>query len=93
MGRMDILVRLDYLLEPVNEPALRTVAAMAWAMPVVPALLVYIIPLVACLNGASLSEVPSEISKQLILLIANAKVWTPANVVIYNASSVSCACR
>lgn len=78
----------DYLLEPVSEPALRTVAAMALEQCLWCPLLfsVYIIPLSACLNGASLSEVPSEISKRLgPLLIANAKVWTPANVLIYNA--------
>jgi len=78
----------DQLLAPINEPALRTLGAMAmeqfvWC-PVLFAL--YIIPLSACLNGASLSELPAEVRKRLgPLLIANAKVWTPANLLIYNA--------
>ena len=77
----------DQLLAPLNEPALRIAGAMAieqflWC-PILFAL--YIIPLSAALNGAPVAQLPAEVRKRLgPLLIANAKVWTPANLVIYN---------
>jgi len=46
----------------------------------------YLIPLSAMLGGACLRDVPQEVNNRLgALLTANAKVWTLANVVIYNA--------
>jgi len=43
------------------------------------------IPVSTILNGAPLSKIPREIKdKSGDLLIANAKVWTFANVLIYN---------
>ena len=77
----------DELLQPVSLPALRVASAMAieqfvWC-PILFA--AYIIPLSAVLNGATAAELPDEVRKRLgPLLIANAKVWTPANLVIYN---------
>ena len=77
----------DGLLAPLNEPVLRIAGAMAieqflWC-PLLFA--VYLIPLSALLNGAPVAQLPSEVRKRLgPLLIANAKVWTPANLVIYN---------
>jgi len=77
----------DELLQPVDLPALRVVSAMAieqfvWC-PILFA--VYIIPLSSILNGAPAAELPGEVRKRLgPLLIANAKVWTPANLIIYN---------
>ena len=45
----------------------------------------YLIPLSAVLNGAMLRDVPGEVRRRVgPLLIANAKVWTPTNVIIYN---------
>jgi len=46
----------------------------------------YLIPLSAALGGATLKELPGEVAARLGgLLNANARVWTLANVVIYNA--------
>jgi hypothetical protein len=44
-----------------------------------------LIPLSAVLNGAEPADLPAEVRKRIgPLLIANARVWTPANLVIYN---------
>lgn len=75
------------LFAPLDEPALRVAGAMAieqflWC-PFLYCL--YLIPLSSLLNGAALADIPLEIRKRIgPLLIANAKVWTPANVIIYN---------
>jgi len=44
----------------------------------------YDIPVATLLNGASISRVPSEIRSKLGgMLLSNAIVWTPANLIIY----------
>ena len=43
------------------------------------------IPVSTLLNGGSLSNVQQEVEAKIGgLLVSNAKVWTPANVIIYN---------
>jgi len=43
------------------------------------------IPLTSLLRGSSAEQIPSHIREKLFpLLVANAKVWTPVNVVTYN---------
>lgn len=43
------------------------------------------IPLTSLLRGSSAGQIPSHIREKLFpLLVANAKVWTPVNVVTYN---------
>ena len=77
----------DELLAPVSLPALRVAGAMAIEQFVWCPILfsVYIIPLSSVLNGAPAADLPGEVRKRLgPLLIANAKVWTPANLIIYN---------
>mmetsp|Transcript_2173 Transcript_2173/g.3356 ORF Transcript_2173/g.3356 Transcript_2173/m.3356 type:complete len:187 (-) Transcript_2173:45-605(-) len=45
----------------------------------------YLIPLSTLLNGGLRTEISKQIQSRLPgLLIANAKVWTPANLIIYN---------
>ena len=45
----------------------------------------YLLPVVSLQSGIPPSDIPNEIRKKLPdLLVQNAKVWTPANVVIYN---------
>jgi hypothetical protein len=45
----------------------------------------YLIPVVSIQNGIPLKDVPNEISAKLpSLFVNNAKVWTPANAIIYN---------
>ena len=45
----------------------------------------YLIPTSILLNGGALSEVAAEVRQKLpALLVDNAKVWSPANVLIYN---------
>mmetsp|Transcript_8329 Transcript_8329/g.12828 ORF Transcript_8329/g.12828 Transcript_8329/m.12828 type:complete len:341 (-) Transcript_8329:19-1041(-) len=44
------------------------------------------IPLATLLNGGTIQSIPTEINTKLQgLLVSNAKVWTPANLLIYNA--------
>jgi hypothetical protein len=44
------------------------------------------IPVPSLLNGGSISNVPKEVKSKLgYMLVENAKVWTLANMVIYNA--------
>ena len=77
----------DELLAPVSLPALRVAGAMAIEQFVWCPILfsVYIIPLSSLLNGAPAADLPGEVRKRIgPLLIANAKVWTPANLIIYN---------
>lgn len=77
----------DELLAPVGEPALRVAGAMALEQFVWCPLLysLYLIPLSAALNGAPAADLPREVRTRIgPLLIANAKVWTPANLIIYN---------
>ena len=77
----------DELLAPVSPPALRVAGAMAIEQFIWCPILfsVYIIPLSSILNGAPAADLPGEVRKRIgPLLIANAKVWTPANLVIYN---------
>jgi hypothetical protein len=46
------------------------------------------IPIPALLSGSPLRQIPAQIRAKLIpLLIANAKVWTPANIITYNLPS------
>ena len=46
---------------------------------------VYLIPFSTILNGGSPSNIPNEVKDKLAsLLVSNAKVWTFANVLIYN---------
>jgi Mpv17 / PMP22 family len=43
------------------------------------------IPIPALLSGSPMRQIPAQIQAKLLpLLIANAKVWTPANVITYN---------
>ena len=45
----------------------------------------YQIPIAVLQNGGALSEVPGAVRRQLgDMLVANLKIWTPANIVIYN---------
>ena len=45
----------------------------------------YLIPISTLQNGESLRQVPAAIGEKLPdLFISNAKLWTPANVIIYN---------
>lgn len=45
----------------------------------------YVLPMSVLLNGGVLADIPKEIRERLPgLLVANAKVWTPANLLIYN---------
>ncbi|KAK3265966.1 hypothetical protein CYMTET_25384 [Cymbomonas tetramitiformis] len=45
----------------------------------------YLIPMNAALNGKAPSEALQDVKSELIpTLIASAKVWTPANAIIYN---------
>lgn len=45
----------------------------------------YQIPISVLQNGGALSDVPATVRRQIgDLLVANVKVWTPANVIIYN---------
>lgn len=46
------------------------------------------IPIPALLSGSPIRQIPAQIQAKLIpLLIANAKVWTPANVITYSLPS------
>lgn len=78
----------DVLLAPLGDPTSRIACAMAleqfaWC-PILFSL--YVIPLSALLNGARPRELGPQVKANLgSLLLANAKVWTPANVVIYAA--------
>ena len=77
----------DELFTPINEPAFRVASAMALEQFIWCPLLFsfYLIPLSAVLNGAEPADLPAEVRKRIgPLLIANARVWTPANLVIYN---------
>jgi hypothetical protein len=77
----------DAQLSSIDEPVARVACAMlleqfVWC-PVLYSL--YVIPLSAALNGAGASALPSEVRERIgPLLIANAKVWTPANLIIYS---------
>ena len=78
----------DALTAPLEGDAvLRTVASCAveqfvWC-PVIFA--VYQIPCAVLQNGGRIEEIPSQVQSRLgDLLVANAKLWTPANVVVYN---------
>ena len=45
----------------------------------------YQIPASVLQNGGSLNDVPAAVRRQLgELLVANLKIWTPANIIIYN---------
>lgn len=70
-----------------DNPVARTIASLAleqfvWC-PVLFSL--YFIPVSTLLNGGRIEDVSGQVSRSLNgLLIANAKVWTIANVFIYN---------
>lgn len=45
----------------------------------------YLVPVISVQNGLPLSAIPGEIKDKLPgLFVSNAKVWTPANAIIYN---------
>jgi hypothetical protein len=49
---------------------------------------VWDIPIPALLSGSPIRQIPAQIQAKLVpLLIANAKVWTPANVITYSLPS------
>ena len=49
----------------------------------------YDIPMATILNGGSIKTVPSEVRTKLGgVLISNALVWTPANIIIYALPSI-----
>lgn len=76
----------DGLLEPydpVSRIALALLVEQFFWCPIIFSL--YVIPLSAALNGAGVRTLPGEVREQLgPLLLANAKVWTLANVLIYS---------
>ncbi len=49
---------------------------------------VWDIPIPALLSGSPIRQIPAQIQAKLVpLLIANAKVWTPANIITYSLPS------
>jgi len=49
----------------------------------------YDIPMATLLNGGNIKTVPSEVRSKLGgVLMSNALVWTPANLIIYNVPSI-----
>ena len=45
----------------------------------------YQIPCAVLQNGGRIDEIPAQVQARIKdLLVANAKLWTPANILIYN---------
>ena len=77
---------VEGLLEALSPPARLLAACLLEQFVWCPALYsFYVIPLSALQNGGRVSDLPTEVRMKLgPLLIANAKVWTPANLIIYS---------
>ena len=78
----------DALTAPLQDDAvLRTLAACSLEQflfcPVIFA--TYQIPCAVLQNGGRIDEIPAQVQARIKdLLVANAKLWTPANILIYN---------
>ena len=78
----------DALTAPLQDDAvLRTLAACSLEQfcfcPVIFA--TYQIPCAVLQNGGRIDEIPAQVQARIgDLLVANAKLWTPANILIYN---------